>query len=1059
MTSPSTEPGRRIGPYVFLGRLGAGGMGEVHLARDVRLGREVALKLLAPALTRDADHLARFRREALALASLNHPNIASLHGFEEIEGGTIALVLERVEGESLAQRLARGPMPLEEALQVCAQVAQALEAAHERGVIHRDMKPGNVMIGARGLVKVLDFGLAKRTDGLPGIARPAPPEAGAAPAPLVIPEAPSGRFAPPPSPPPVADDAHTILVGPAAASEDAPTIAPPGGSAAGVPGGGSPLTELGTTVGTPGYMSPEQVVAGEQDERTDVFAFGCVLYECLTGRRAFTGADRYQAMAAVLTDEPDFSALPARTPGRIRALLERCLQKQKERRLADIHSARIELEEALGIRRAAALREGESYAVPNHLPVQPTSFVGREHVLHECARLLERTRLLTLTGMGGSGKTRLAVRLAESQLDQHPDGAWFVDLAPLTEDSRVAEAAAAALGAREESGRSPLQSLIEQVGPKRMLLVIDNCEHLLAGAAALTRELLARCPEVRLVATSREPLGAAGETVFAVPTLALPAGASLSELAASEAVRLFAERAAAAARDFDLAGADVPVVAEICRRLDGIPLAIELAAARVKVLGIGQIRARLDDRFRLLTTGGRGAVPRQQTLHATIQWSWDQCAPAEQALLRHLSVFVDGWTLERATAVVEEHADEFHVLDLLTRLVEKSLVVVERTGSREPRYRFLESVWRFALERLDAGGDSLALRHRHLAIYLALAERAEAGLTGPEQGAWFADLHRERGNLDAALAYCGQAPGGGVIAMRLASSLSRYWSTMGQFELGRRALFAALELGGHEPTALRAKALVRASGFALNQNDIGVAKPLIEESLAICRALGDRKGIARALGGLGVVVMQESDIEAGERAAQESLETYRELGERRGVALSLHNLGYVAWVRREYETARRIFEEALEHLETLGDEESIALTLSNLAPVMLYLPRPDPAAARAQLASALERVRRLGIRRSGLYVLEAAADFAVFENRFEQAAELIGAATALRELLGTPAFPLDRKERDRLTARVRERLGERALASRLAAGHGLSFEQGLDIVQAVLGGPAPGPAS
>ena len=1021
-------------------------MGEVYLARDTRLEREVALKVLPPALTHDAEQLARFRREALTVASLNHPNIATIFGFEEPAGGPTMLVLERVEGESLAQRLTRGAIGVEEALHICAQIAQALEAAHASGVIHRDMKPGNVMIGPRGLVKVLDFGLARRTGGLLAMSE-RPPASGRAGSAAGAPVMPGGAIFPPSSGVPAAAgaDAPTLASDPgfSAHDENAPTLA----SGAATPASAEPSTESGTIVGTPGYMSPEQVVAGDQDERTDIFAFGCILYECLAGRRAFGGGDAFKTMAAVLTDAADLAALPERTPARIRALIERCLEKQAGSRLADIRSARLELEETLGIRRATALREGEGYQIPNNLPAQATSFVGRESVLRECDRLLGATRLLTLTGMGGSGKTRVALRLAESRLETRSDGVWFVDLAPLTDGERVVEVVAAVLGAREQPGLSPLRALIEHVGARRMFLVLDNCEHVIAGVHAFVLALLKGCEEIRLLATSREALGAAGETVFAVPTLSLPSaaeGRGAAAAASSEAVQLFVERAAAALPGFALEDAHASAVAEICRRLDGIPLAIELAAARVKVLGVEQIRARLDDRFRLLTAGARGAVPRQQTLRATIQWSWDHLAAPEQDLLRRLAVFAGGWTLERAAITVGEQTDEFEVLDLITRLVEKSLVVVEPGPAGATRYRFLESVWRFALEMLEASGEAPAVRARHLALYLALAEESERHVGGPDQAEWFADLQREEENLLGALAWCPRAQGGEDFALRLAASACRYWSARGQYELGRRKLDEALRGGGSQPTPARAKALVRAGGFALYQTDANAAKPLIEASLAIYRALGDRKGLARALSGLGVVAMYQSDLDAAQSIAEESLAIYKELGETRGEAQAIHNLAYVAWCRRDAAAARDRYQEALARFEAIGDELSAALTLAGLGLVHLHLPAPDPAGSARHLRGALGRVQRLAAHRPGLYAIEAVAELGMSRGLAAEAARLLGAAESLREELGSPTFPAEREERAALRSRVREQLGADEFAAAFAAGLELSFESALE---------------
>jgi predicted ATPase/serine/threonine protein kinase len=1006
--------GSQFGPYQVVGRLGAGGMGEVYLALDSRLDREVALKRLPAEVSRDPEQLARFRREALTLASLNHPNIATIHGFEETADGSLVLVLERVAGSTLAARLEAGPLPVEEALQVCAQIAEALEVAHERGIVHRDIKPGNVMLGPRGLVKVLDFGLAKGGAGLIGMRHRDP----GAPVVSTTPRPEPARITPP---------------GPGGPTP-APRVAP-GGEAAGA------ALSLQAAVGTPGYMSPEQVLAGAQDARTDIFAFGCVLYECLAGRRAFVGRNEFETMAVVLHDAPDLGALPPRTPGRVRDLIRRCLEKDAEQRLADIRAARIEIEEALGVRRASALRTGEVAAIPHNLPTPLTSFVGREDAVAQCARTLRETRLLTLTGVGGCGKTRLALRLAGAALDEHRDGLWFVSLGPLADTERVPEALAEALGVQEEPGRPLLTTVTTRLGSSGTLLLLDNCEHLIGACAALAAQLLGACPRLKIVATSREPLGVPGETLFAVSTLALPAPArvtSASQIAASEAVRLFVERAAAVQPDFALRDDNAATVAEICRRLDGIPLALELAAARARVLSVEQIRDRLDDRFRLLTGGSRVALPRHQTLRAALQWSYDQLAEPERLLLRRLSTFAGGWTLERSAQVCDGDSDEFEILDLLTRLVDKSLVVVDREEGRAPRYRYLESVRQFALEELAASGEAQPIRSRHLDVFLELARVSERGLLGPDQAQWITHLAAEEENLLAALAWSTQAEDGARKGLALAGSMWRFWSLRGRYELGRRALEDALRRDAGTASELRATALVRAGGFALYQSDYAAARPLIEEGLRLYRQLGDRKGVARALSGLGVVAMYQADGAAARAAAEESLELYRQLGERRGEALALHNLGYLEACAGQPAAARSWYEPALELLRQVGDRETAALTQSGLGKAWTAL--GDHAAASEQFRAALTTARELGVRRVAAYALEGVAQHAVACGLPELGGRWCAAAEALREEIGSPALPWERQERAALVERIRSQLGEDSARMTLEAGGRLSFE-------------------
>ncbi len=1007
MTPAETPPVRRLGPYEVLERLGAGGMGEVWLARDTRLERTVALKLLPRRLIAESEALAQFRNEALALASLNHPNIATIHGLEEIPGGAMVLVLEHVEGETLSARLRRGPLAVDEALQLAAQVAEALEVAHQRGVVHRDLKPGNVMIGPRGLVKVLDFGLAKRTYGLtnsPGA--------------------------------------------PAATPGSAPAAAEPpfAGRSADLPASAS-----GPVAGTPGYMSPEQVLAGTQDERTDVFAFGCLLFECLSGRRAFPADDPFVAMAQVLNESPDLALLPERCPPAVRSLVEACLAKDPEQRTREMRELRFTIEDALGIRRAAALREGERVATPHNLPARTSTFVGRQMTLAECAQALEATRLLTLTGFGGSGKTRLALRLAETRLDTFPDGVWFVDVAPLTEPGRLVESLAAVLGVRDEPGRSPLAGVLACLAPRRALVLLDNAETHPAACAALARELLAACPEVRLLVTHRESLGVDGETLYVVPTLGVPGARvrTADEAGASESVRLFAERATAASPAFELTDGNAAAVAEICRRLDGIPLALELAAARVRLLGVEQIRARLGDRFKLLTRAGAGPGSRQQTVLAVLQWSWDHLLPPEQDLMRRLAVFTGGWTLERVTTVCAEGGDEFEVLDLLTRLVERALVVVRHGEGGLTRYVFLESVWRFALEQLEGHLEHTHLRERHLAVYLDLAEQSEVGLSGANLARTLRELTDEEDNLLAALAWCAQAEDGVQRGLRLAAGVQRLWAVRGQFALGLRALQEALARDRERaPTPERAKALARAAGFAITMGDYRTAQPLLEESLAISRAGGDEKGAARSLAGLSTVAIYQERYEEGIALAGESLELYGRLGEQRGVAMAHHNLGTMEMSLGRLEAARSRFEQATRMLGDVGDFSTQTLSLLALASVQVREGHLDGAAATQREAFA--RLAELGAARESLYALETAAEWLLAGGRAAPAATLLGAAAKARERLRSPHTPWEARDQERMRDSLRAAVGEPELARLLERGGATSLDEAMSEARALL---------
>ncbi|TMG81335.1 MAG: adenylate/guanylate cyclase domain-containing protein, partial [Betaproteobacteria bacterium] len=442
-----------------------------------------------------------------------------------------------------------------------------------------------------------------------------------------------------------------------------------------------------------------------------------------------------------------------------------------------------------------ALRSLE--ATPNNLPQQVTSFIGRGFDLTEVKKILGNTRLLTLLGVGGIGKTRLSLQVAADMLDGFPDGVWFVELAPLVDAQLVPQAVASVLGVKEEAGRPVVEALKKHVKDRQLLLIVDNCEHLVHACAELAKQLLESSPRLKILASSREHLHVPGEATYPVPALGVPEPSTATTPAALtqyESVLLLVDRAVAAQPTFRVTDQNAAAIGEICRRLDGIPLAIELAAARARALSVENIAARLHDRFRLLTSGSRTALPRQQTLRALIDWSYDLLSEAERAVFRRLAVFAGGWTLDAVEAVAADvEVRERDVLDLLTNLVEKSLVVVEAAGGR---YRLLDTVRQYAQERLTESGEEESVRMRHLACYVALAENAGSQLTGPQQGVWLVRLDLERENILGAHDYCEWAAGGAELGLRLASAVKRYWIFRGLMELGHRLTVEALKRRG-----------------------------------------------------------------------------------------------------------------------------------------------------------------------------------------------------------------------------------------------------------------------
>jgi predicted ATPase/class 3 adenylate cyclase len=572
---------------------------------------------------------------------------------------------------------------------------------------------------------------------------------------------------------------------------------------------------------------------------------------------------------------------------------------------------------------------------PNNLPYQPTLFVGRERELGEIVALLREggVRLLTLTGPGGTGKTRLALQAAAGLHDAFPDGIFFVPLAAVTDAALVPGAIAAALTIPETAGQTPREQVLAELAEKSMILILDNLEQL-PDLGPFVAEMLAAAPEVAVLATSRAPLRVRGEREFPVSPLPLPAGAGAvlpEQIAASEAVRLFVDRAQAVKPGFALDEGNATAVAEIVRRLDGLPLAIELAAARVRLFAPEAMLKRLETRLPLLTGGARDLPERQRALRETIAWSYDLLTPGEQALFQRLAVFAGGMTLEGAEYVgpPEGMAD---TLGGLERLVEHSLIQAAGAGDDEPRFRMLETIREFGLEQQEAAGEGVFTRSRHLGFFLDLAEQAALELNGASQGSWLERLETEHDNLRLALAWAIELPDTAP-AIRLAAALSPFWTMRGHFDEGRGWLERVLARDPAEPKAAVAAILGGAGSIARFQGDTDRATELLERSLALRQALGDRNGEAETLTVLGHVAERQGDLTGAAARFEESLTIGRELGNDVVVGAALINLGIVADQQGAYDRAAERYEEALPIFRRLGDRRHESMALDNLGNV------------------------------------------------------------------------------------------------------------------------------
>lgn len=923
--TPATLPAwpARLGRFVVEREIGRGGMGVVVAALDESLGRRVALKLLAPRLGEGAADLARAEGEARALAAVNHPNVATLHGLERIDGRPV-LVMELVEGPSLRDRLRGGPLPVREAVAVAAQVAAGLEAAHAGGLLHRDLKPSNVRLDARGAAKVLDFGIAARIVDL----HEADPEA--------------------------------------------------------------------WTAGTPGYASPEQVEGRPSDVRSDAWGFGCLLFELLSGRPAFGAATREECHARTLAASPDWSALPESTPAGVRDILRACLARDPESRPATLGDVRRALARSLAWEPGAVA--AGSGMEPDALPRPATSFVGRDREAREVAEALDAAFLTTLVGVGGTGKTRLALEVASRVGATFADGAHLVELAGVRDGAGVVPAIATCLGVRDAPGRELRDVVAEAAGVRSLLLVLDNCEHVAAACAeALVALEAASRGGLRALATSREPLGVQGERVVRVPTLGLPdEDASLDSIESSEAGALFMARARVAFPSLEPGRDDARRVARICRRLDGHPLALELAAARLAVLGLDE----LDERLRhALAPLDQDAGHGGRTLDATLEWSHEMLTEQERVLYRRLAVFAGSFTASAAQALAAEPPLRgAEIPGLLSRLAERSLVAPESHGSRR-RYRLLELVREHAARHLALAGETETSVRAHVRVVAELAGLLWPVLAGPEPGPAFERLDEERDDLHAALAEARERPALATRGLELASRLGRYWQVRGQWSEGLALTESALAAPGAELETEAAAGCFYTSGILhWSRGDIAAGRERAERALSLRRRLGDAASLAQSLNGLAVMAISQGRLDEARRLFEEALALYEATGDARGVSNVVGNLGALCAEQLDARETERWCRRGLELARQSGNLTAAAIALGNIGWALAEQARPDEAAEAYR--ESLDACRRLGDREGIFRALNNLGSLLVDLGRHEEGEPLLLEALGLARAMG-----------------------------------------------------------
>jgi len=955
-------------------------MGEVYRAHDARLGRDVALKVLPAHLATDTNRLARFEREARTVAALNHPNIVTLYSVEDHDGLRF-LTMELVEGQGLDRQVAPGGLPAARVAELGIAVADALTAAHEKGVVHRDLKPGNVMLTRDGRVKVLDFGLAKAADAVP-------------------------------------------VSGEGADAAESPTMA-------------AGETAMGLVVGTVPYMAPEQVRGDPVDSRTDIFALGVLLYELTTGHRPFGGSSPGVISSAILRDEPaSVSSVRADVPSDLGRIISRCLQKDARARFQTALDVANEL-------RSMSQAQG-SGAFMKAPPEPSTPLLGREDQLASAAeRLRGGARVLTISGYGGTGKTRFSIELFRRLAPGYPGGAAFVPLASVTAASDVLPTVASALEIAEAFGRSALDALSTVIGDRRMLLVLDNLEQVLDAAGDIAT-LVSRCPALQVVATSRAPLKIGAESEFILPPLGLPEAeaASIDVISACPSVALFVQRAQKVKPGFALTAANSATVAAICRRLDGLPLALELAAARIRILEPAVLLQRLDHALDLLTSGDRDLPLRQRTLRTAISWSYSLLDASEQRLLRRTSVFHEGWTLEAMERVCYDEAGRHRALDELDSLVEKGLVrVVDSAG----RYSLLETIRAFAAEQLHASGDVAGVRHAHADYFLECAAGVDRDIKWTAQLDAMRRAQGDHANMHAAIQWLTSCARAGDLdslekALRLAGYLSWYWHIAGQHATGLAALDVPMALAAGRPHSRgRALAALAAGmistttgewerslsewqagfegGEAVGDGDAAIeglmgvgycnlsmgrmeeAAGALDDALARSAEAGHGliRGITLSLKGM--LLYATGNPDAGIELVEQARQIHERDGDHEGRGVSLSFQAQMIFSKGDHARARSLYKDALTSFEVVGDHPEMARVHSEMG--WAALAAGDAPAAQRAFVLAVHAYEGVGSPRGtgqallGLAAVEAAA------GRSERAVAMAAAAEALSRRAGT----------------------------------------------------------
>ncbi|MFF1553044.1 protein kinase [Rhodococcus erythropolis] len=934
--------------------IGRGGFGVVYRCTETALDRTVAVKLLTVDL--DEENRSRFFREQRAMGRLTgHPNIVNVLHIGATENGLPYIVMpyhpcgsvDRLIGEA-------GPFQLDETLRLGVKIAGAVETAHRLGILHRDIKPSNILLTDYGEPELADFGIARVAGGFE--------------------------------------------------------------------------TATGAVTGSPAYTAPEVLEGGAPSSSTDIYGLSATLFSVLTGHAAFERRSGEQVIAQFLriTTQSVPDLRERGVPDDVSDVIARGMARTPELRpptAADFGEELRELqrghgfpvdEMALSATPGSRLRANTRERVPQlrsrpsslsdagrtgNPPLELTSFVGRRHEVTRARNLLSRSRLVTLTGIGGVGKTRMAIRVARIVKRDYAEGTYFVELGELHDAASVVEAVAVALGVRDQSTRPLREVLAAHITGRSTLLVFDNCEQVIDEVASLAGFLLQECARLRILATSREPLGLTGEAVLRVPPLSVPDPEQIPSsggLPKYDAVTLFAERGAAAVPGFEITDGNSVAIAGICQRLDGLPLPIELAAARLRVMSTEQILQRLTNRFSLLARGNRDLPTRQQTLRLCIDWSFELCNAREQMMWGRLSVFAGSFELDAAEQVCGFDLTPDEILDVLESLTEKSILIREEHGTNV-RFRVLETLRDYGQQKLKIAGDDVALRCRHRDWYLALTEDAEAEWIGPEQLNWISRLKREQSNLRESLEFSRvDSPSAGL---RIVAGLFLFWSSQGLYNEGRRWTNMLLGEQTGPPTLVWVKSLYTASVMANVQGDLEAAARYVEKAHDLVAHTSDSTMHAFADFATGMLALYKGEAARAVVQLKRAADEFVARGDRTLEVASLYPLGLAYELSGESVAATNCHERVLTVTKQHGEKMYRSHALWALGIVLWQ--QGDDARAVEHLVEALELTRQVRSPRIAASAIEALAWIASESSSSQTAAVLLGAAEGLARSIGS----------------------------------------------------------